>query len=141
MKNKKILFILLALFGSVLLLIGIFVLTADSIKTLSGLFIGCGAAMLALGTGNFARLLIVSAITDEEIERIKNIEVNDERNIRIKEKSGYMVAKVMNYVLSAFVLILAFMGADKIIVIMAASLIVIELVLVIIFSNHCAKEM
>ncbi|MFD3157207.1 hypothetical protein ACFIJ5_10160 [Haloimpatiens sp. FM7330] len=140
MKNKKVLVILQAIGGVLLLLIGSFVLNDVSTKMLSGLCIGFGAAMLVLGIGTFSHSLIVSSIEDEKIKRIKNIEVNDERNVRIKEKTGYMVAKVMNYILIVFIITLGFMNVDKSIIIMACSLIVIELILVIIFSNYFTKK-
>lgn len=140
MKSKS-LFVLQAVLGGILLAMSSLVFTSDSTKMLSGLCLGIGACMLVLGIGNFIRTFIVSATENEEIKRIKNIEVNDERNTRIREKTGHMVAKIMNYVLSAFVLILGFMGADKIIIVMAASLILIEFILAIFFSNYYLKKM
>jgi len=107
----------------------------------SGLCIGLGAALLCIGVGEFIQSLIVSTAEYEEIKRIKKIEVNDERNTRICEKTGYMVSRVMNYVLAIFVLVLGFMGVDKLIIMLAVSLLIIELVLVLIFSNYFAKRM
>lgn len=141
MKNKKVLFVLQSILGIILLLAGSFVFTSDDTKMFSGLCIGFGAAMLTLGIGSFIRSFIISAAEDEDIHHRKQIEVNDERNTRIREKTGYMVAKVMNYILLVFVLVLGFMKVDKIIIIMAVSLIVIEFILLIIFSNYYDKEM
>lgn len=141
MKSKRALFILQALVGIVLLFAGGFVFTSDKLKMVSGLCIGFGAAMLVLGIGWFVQSLMVSALETEEFKRMRKIEVNDERNIRIRERTGYMVAKVMNYVLLLFILVLGFMGVDKPIIIFATALVVIEFVLVLIFSNHYAKTM
>lgn len=141
MKHKRGMFALQAALGIILLLVGAFVLTADEVKMVSGLCIGLGAALLVLGIGWFIQSFIVSAAEDEEIKRIKAVEVNDERSIRIREKTGYSVAKIMNYLLLVFVLTLGFMGADKLIIIMACALIIIELILVLVFSNYYAKRM
>lgn len=139
--KSKIMFILQALLGGVLIAMSSLVFTSDSTKMLSGLCIGSGACMLVLGIGNFIRSFVVSSAENEKIKQLNHIEVNDERNTRIREKTGNMVAKIMNYVLTAFILILGFMGVDKIIIIMAATLIVIEFVLVIFFSNYYSKRM
>lgn len=141
MKIKRILFVFQTVLGIMLLLAGSFVLTSDAVKMLSGLCIGLGSAIFALGIGWFIQSFVITALEDNEIKKLKAIEVNDERNIRIREKTGYMVAKIMNYVLSAFILTLGFMGADKLIIIMAVTLIAIEFILVLIFSNYFSKKL
>ncbi len=141
MKGKRVLFVFQALIGAILLYAGGFVLTSDKVRMVSGLCIGLGAALLCIGVGEFIQSLIVSTAEYEEIKRIKKIEVNDERNTRIREKTGYMVSRVMNYVLAIFVLTLGFMGVDKLIIMLAVSLLIIEFVLVLIFSNYFAKRM
>lgn len=139
MKDKKVLFIVQALLGAILLYVGFFVIKSDQYKMLSGLCIGIGAAMTALGVGQFVQTLIVPALEMEAINKQKEIEINDERNMRIKEKSGYMTAKIMNYVLSGYILILGFMGAALPLILLAVALLVIEFALVIYFSNHYAR--
>lgn len=141
MKGKRVLFVFQALIGAILLYAGGFVLTSDKVRMVSGLCIGLGAALLCIGVGEFIQSVIVSIAEYEEIKRIKKIEVNDERNTRIREKTGYMVSRVMNYVLAIFVLTLGFMGVDKLIIMLAVSLLIIEFVLVLIFSNYFAKRM
>lgn len=141
MKRKRALFVLQILIGIILFFVGGFVLTPDKMKMVSGLCIGFGAALFALGIGWLIQSILISATEDEKSKRIKAIEVNDERNTRIREKTGYMVAKIMNYVLTAFVLTLGFMGADQLIIILAVALVVIEFILALIFSNYFAKRM
>lgn len=77
----------------------------------------------------------------EKTNRLKEIEVNDERNTRIREKTGYMTSKIMNYLISALVLALGFMSVDVTIIIMVASLLLAELILVVAFSNYYSKIM
>jgi large-conductance mechanosensitive channel len=141
MKNKKIWFVLQSLVGIILLMIGAFVLKTKDLKTLSGLCFGIGAAMATLGIGWFIQALIVPAIESEKIKKQKKIEVNDERNTRIRQKTGYMVAKIMNYLFLAFILMLSFMNVDKLIINMAVFLIVIKFILVVYFSNYYTKKM
>ena len=141
MKNRKVLYVLQMALGIGLILIGNFVFVSDSVKIYSGLCIGLGSAVLALGAGWLIQSFMISAVEDAALRKFKAIQVNDERNIRIREKTGHMVARIMNYTLSIFVLTLAFMGADLIIIIMAVALIIIQFVLAVIFSNYYAKVM
>lgn len=141
MKDKRVLFAGQAILGIGLLLLGGLVLTADEVKMLSGLCIGLGAAMLAIGIGSLVQSFILSPAKKTEILKRKNILVNDERNARIREKAGYMTAKTMNYVLSVFVLVLGFMRADMKVIILAVLLIVIEFIFVLFYSNYYARRM
>lgn len=141
MNNKtRVTFIFIGVVGVLLLILGTAVFTSQELKMASGLCFGIGSAMLVLGIGNLLRSFIVSKDEYEKIKQVKDIEVNDERNIRIREKTGYMTAKVMNYVICALVLVLAFMKVDRIVIIVVASLILIEFVLVIMFSNYYSKK-
>lgn len=138
---KRFLWAITALAGVIAVLTGFYVLIGESLKMLSGLCIGAGSAAVGLGLGGLIRTFLISASEDEEILRAKEIEMKDERNTRIREKAGYMTARIMNYALLAFVLILGFIGADKVILLSACALIVLEAVLVIVFSNYYAKKM
>jgi hypothetical protein len=141
MKKNKLLSVLLALAGLVILLAGIFVFTTPETKLTSGLCFGVGACALSLGSGWFISSFLIQADKEEAILKQKTIEENDERNIRIRERAGYMVARAMNYVLSIFILVLAFIGADRMIIYMVAGIIFLEFVLVVYFSNRYSKTM
>jgi len=139
--KKKVLYLLVSLIGIALLLAGLFLFTTDETKLYSGLCTGIGSAVAVLGIGSFILSIVTPSLEAAEIKKQKEIEVKDERNTAIREKAGYMVARCMNYVITAFIFTLAFMGADKVIILMAASLIVIELVMTIVFSNYYSKRM
>lgn len=141
MKKRNIWYLLQAFVGIILFVVGEFGLTSENASMASGLCIGVGAAITVLDIGWFIQSLIVPAMETEKIKRIKNIEVNDERNTRIREKTGYMVAKIMNYLLLLFILTLGFMGVDKLIIVIAVFLVIIELILVIHFSYYYSKKM
>ncbi|WP_242977176.1 hypothetical protein [Clostridium botulinum] len=75
------------------------------------------------------------------INKRKDIEVKDERNTQIREKSAYRVSYIMNYLLWAYTIFLGVMEVKLIFIIPAAALIVIQLILLIYYSNYYSKTM
>lgn len=73
--------------------------------------------MFCLGIRMVIDTFLVSRIETEDMKRRIAIEVNDERNIRLKEKVGAKINQVVIYLLSIIVLALGFMRAKKIILI------------------------
>jgi len=141
MKRKKMLYLGVGIVGILLIVLGIYVFNSQANEMFGGLCFGIGGACTALGFGSFIQGLLISDIRSKEIEEFCSIEENDERNIRIKEKSGYMTSKIMNYILCGFVLYLGFVKAPLNYLLPAVGLIIIELLLVIILSNHYSKTM
>lgn len=141
MVKKRLLFSAMSIVGIILLLAGGLIFTSEESKSISGMCFGFGSAILVLGIGKLIDSFIVSALEGQRIKRLKEIEVNDERNTRIREKAGYMAGKIMNYLISALVLVLGIMRVDTAVIIMVASLLLVELVLIIAFSNHYSKMM
>jgi uncharacterized membrane protein len=139
MKKKIWLYLLLSALGAVSVYLGVFVIIAENLKMLSGLCIGLGAAVFCLGTGNAVGALVMSKTRTAEITRRKNIEVNDERNIRIKEKVGAKINQIMIYVLSAVVLAFGFMHVNIAAILIIASLFILELILAIFLTDHYSK--
>ncbi len=140
-KNKIWLYALISAIGAISLYIGGFVLIEEKVKMISGLCIGLGSAVFCLGIGNFIGALIISETENEEMTRRKNIEVNDERNTRIREKVGAKINQIVIYVITLIVLALGFMGVDVVVIIMISSVLLLELVLAIILSNYYSKIM
>lgn len=140
-KIKAWIFLLPAIVGAVAVYFGGFVLTGPQYKTVSGWCIGVGAAAFALGIGKFLDALILSKTQTEEIIRRKNIEVNDERNIRIREKIGFQISRVVNYALCALVLIMGLMRMPVAAILMVVAVILLEFILAIVLSNYYAKRM
>jgi uncharacterized membrane protein len=134
-------FAVLFLTGILLIALGSCVFSADGQKKLSGYCIGVGAAAAVLGAGWFADSFFVSAVETEKVRRVKQIEVNDERNVIIREKAGAKTAKYMNYVLDLFVIALGVMGAAPYLILTAAGLIAVEFILFVSFSNYYSKKM
>jgi uncharacterized membrane protein len=138
--GKKVLAAAAAILGVACVLLGIFVFTGEEQKSISGLCIGVGAAAGALGLGNLILLISVPQAVREEQLRMQQIEVNDERNIRIREKAGAMANRVVFYALCAAMLVLGMLG-DLQAVLMLAGVLVLEAVLVIILTNRYSKQM
>ena len=142
MTNKRKLVIgAMSILGVILLLLGCFVFTSKNLIIISRLCIGFGSSMSVLGIGHLGSFFILSVVENKEMKQLEVIEMNDERNIRIKEKSSYMVIKIMNYMISVLILALGFMNVNRMILIMIASFFLVELILVIIFSNYYSKTM
>ncbi len=140
-KNRIWLYLLMAVIGVSSFYYGEFVLVEEKSKMISGLFIGLGAAIFCLGIGNFIGACIITKTENEEFTRKKNIEVNDERNTRIREKVGAKINQVVVYVLSVIVLSMGFMQVNVIAIIMVASVLLLELVLAITLSNYYSNKM
>lgn len=141
MKRNIYIYIMAAIFGAVLLLLARFVIKTEELKMLSGLCYGFGSACLALGIGYLIETLIMSKSNKKEILRKKTIEVNDERNIRIKEKVGSKINQIVFYLLCILILTLGFIGADFIVILMIVAILIVELILLIVFTNHYSKTM
>ncbi|MGE5495871.1 MAG: hypothetical protein ACM3S4_11280 [Burkholderiales bacterium] len=138
--GKKVLAAAVAVLGLACVLLGIFVFTGEEQKSISGLCIGAGAAAGALGLGNLVLLIAVPEAVREERLRMQQIEVNDERNIRIREKAGAMANRVVFYALCAALLVLGMLG-DLLAVFILVGILVLEAVLVIILTNRYSKQM
>lgn len=132
---------LLGLAGAVLLYLGGFRLTGEKWELAGSLCIGLGAAFAAIGLVNLLCSFLVSAAEDDQLKRRVQVERADERNIRIREKTGYMTGKIMNYALILLVFILGFLRVDRTVIILAASLLLLEGALVIGFSNYYSRRL
>lgn len=140
-KNSGWPHLLMAAMGVLLVYCGGVVLATEKLKMISGMCIGFGSAAACLGIGRFVGTLTVSKSEDGELTRKKNIEVNDERNIRIREKVGAAVNRVVIYVLTAIIFAMGFMGISIVAICMVASVLLLELVLAIVLSNYYSKRM
>ena len=140
-KNKAWIFLVVAAAGAISCSIGGFVLTAEKFKTASGWCIGLGAAAFALGIGKFLDGLILSKSQTAASIRRKNIEVNDERNIRIREKVGAKIGRAVNYALCVMILAMALLKINVIAIFMVIAVILLEFVLAVVLSNYYSKRM
>ncbi len=140
MKRENLKFLVGMLLGISCFLLAGLVFRGTGMEAWFGLCIGIGAAALALCIGETIRVVVQPASQRAEIDRKKEIEVNDERNVRIREKTGSMVAKTMIYVLSAFIIVLAVLQVDVVIILLAVGLLAVELILFVSFANYYSKK-
>ncbi len=141
MKKHIYIYIMTIIFGTVLLFLAKFAIKGEELKILSGLCYGFGAACFALSLGKIIDSFIVSKTENEEFRRKKEIEVNDERNVRIKEKVGAKINQIVFYLINILILTLGFMGANIVFILMPVGILVVELILLIVLTNHYSKIM
>ncbi len=77
--------VLLLIAGLALAAVGLFVITDDALKSVSGVCIGVGAGAFGMALSKVAMAVMLRR--HPEYERRQNIEERDERNIQIREKS------------------------------------------------------
>lgn len=140
MDLKKVAYVLAIIAGLGLLLSGFFVFSDETEKQLSGACIGVGAGLATLGISLLITSLAVPRLETSEAARLKEIEVHDERNIFIREKASHQTCVAMTYILSAAAVLLALLGAELWIVLVAVALIIIQVLLVIGFTGYYAKR-
>ena len=135
---QKTVYTILTVAGIVLFTIGFTVLSPEEYSRISGVFIDIGVGLAAAGFS----LLVISISNSklpEEVKKAKEIETNDERNTAIREKAGYKTCIAMNYVLCIFIIAIGLMGVDIEIILMAVAVLIIQIILVIYYSNHYSK--
>ena len=121
---QKTVYTILTVAGIVLFTIGFTVLSPEEYSRISGVFIGIGVGLAAAGFS----LLVISISNSklpEEVKKAKEIETNDERNTAIRAKAGYKTCIAM--------------GVDIEIILMAVAVLIIQIILVIYYSNHYSK--
>lgn len=138
MKNKMLLYVLLAVAGIIIAIAG-FVLKGASAENLSGILMGVGAGIF----GGSAAMVISTAIEKKypEVKRKKDIEVNDERNISVRNKAKAQTHNVMTQILYFVTAGLAIANVDMVIILSMVGAILLQTVLYIVFFNHYNKVM
>ncbi|MFX3619554.1 MAG: hypothetical protein ACE3JK_18835 [Sporolactobacillus sp.] len=72
-------------------------------------------------------------------KQFKN-ELNDERNIRIKEKAGWATMKIMNYLILLSMFLFAIIRAQVQVVLITAALVVVQLIIFIMYSKYYERK-
>jgi hypothetical protein len=94
--------------GAALMVTGGFLLIGADLKALAAMGIGLGAALLGLSVGSFINYLV--GLKHPEIKHAQNIDLKDERNIIIRDKTGARTNSVHVWLL--FAVTLAFVLLD-----------------------------
>lgn len=139
-KYQAIVYTFLIVTGIILFTVGFTILSPEEYSRISGVFIGIG---IGLAVMSFSLLLtsILNSRLPDDIKKIKEIEVNDERNALIREKAGYKTCIAMSYVLCIFIIAIGLIGADLEIILMAIAVLAIQFILIIYYSNKYSKTL
>ena len=139
MKGGKTIAAVAAIIGLACLLAGLFVVTDPASKSISGLLTGLGAAAFPLGLGNLIWHIAVPQAKRTEQQHKKNIEINDERNTRIREKAGASSNRIVFYMLCTAVLVFGFLGDIRAILILSG-IMLLQFFIIVAFTGHYSKQ-
>jgi len=134
MKKVKILCSFIIFIG-----IGLFVSTYTFISAKSIIFgwcIGLACALIILGSG-FLVNSIYSSVDSTSANSIKSVDLGKEFS---KEKSGYLVCKLMNILLCIYILLLEHYNADQTLILLSIALLVIQYLLNLLLYVHFSRN-
>jgi uncharacterized membrane protein len=109
--------------GIVLILLAVFVFTGST--TLNGACYGIGAALIALSAGFLIGKSIIKSAETPESLKVQAVEVNDERNIRIRERAGWNTIRIFTPILCFLTLASALIGVELYVTLTACGLVVL----------------
>ncbi|MDO5845729.1 MAG: hypothetical protein Q4Q04_02275 [Methanocorpusculum sp.] len=125
--------------GVILLILAVTVFTDKN--SLNGICFGLGAACFVLGLGNCVGKLVVKRAETPAVLRAKEIEEEDERNIRVRERAGWNTARVMNIILCLLALASALSNQEIYVTIILAALVVVQAGLTVGFQVYYDKRL
>ena len=104
------------------------------------LLFGFGIALMILGFSNLLSQLIVSKTETEETVKVKRVEENDERNIRIRERAGFRTSQIILGALCICALTSAFANFELYVTLIFAGLILLQGILSVGFQMYYGKR-
>ena len=107
--------------------------------TSKAVLFGISASIFFVSFKNLIQYLLANlfSLNTEKIQ----IEMNDERNIKIKEKTSYICYRIIYYLIITLLLIFYFMKVNEIILYFIIALIIIHSILEAIVSCYYSKRM
>ena len=140
-KTKKILLMAaVLLLGLASIYVAAFVIK-DEHKSIGGILLGIGSAASALSLGGLIQNIFVPKAVLKQQKQQKEIEVNDERNIRIREKAGLVISRIMFYMIIVVLWVFVFMDVDMWIILLMTGMLVVYFVMLIVLTNYYSKRM
>ena len=104
------------------------------------LLFGFGIALMILGFSNLLSQLIVSKTETEETVKVKRVEENDERNIRIRERAGFRTSQIILGALYICALTSAFANFELYVTLLFVGLILLHGILLVGFQMYYEKR-
>lgn len=135
-KNKLNCFVLLI--GSSLIIFGIYLISKNILNSYIGVIFGVGSGMAGVGILNI--LSNWWCKKNPKIEKLKNIELNDERNKFLHYKTGSEIYKINTYILSVIIVIVAILKSPFWIVLSLTGLLLTDFILYILIFNKNNKS-
>ncbi|GBF72515.1 hypothetical protein PA598K_00771 [Paenibacillus sp. 598K] len=137
--------LLLMLVGGCAVYASQYLFTDESMEVISGLLLGIGSVLVALGLGNIVYALWLNQPGNRAIHEGKlkaaRIESKDERRIRINEKAGWKTNQIIFYLLLAVTVCFSLMQVEPIVVTVLSGVFVFQIGLGMFMANHYAKRM
>ena len=139
--NKKGMYITIIIIGAALIIAGALlnIFKGEELKSLSGVCIGLGAVLVSLFSGKLYVYRI--GLKHPEIQRKKDIEVNDERNTIIRDKAGAKANNIFVWLIFAAVMVFILFDVELYISLVLAVLIVINSVLSSVYYYYYNKRL
>ena len=104
------------------------------------LLFGFGIALMILGFSNLVSQFVVSKTETEETMKVKRVEENDERNIRIRERAGFRTSQIILGALCICALTSAFANFELYVTLIFAGLILLHGILLVGLSIYYEKR-
>ena len=104
------------------------------------LLFGFGFALMILGFSNLLSQFVVSKTETEETVIVKRVEENDERNIRIRERTGFRTSQIILGALCICALTSAFANFELYVTLIFAGLILLHGILLVGFQMYYEKR-
>ncbi len=136
---KKKSFNIIALLFGILLAISSFYLKGETLKSVSGIFLGVGCGLFGMCTANL--YLIRLEKTQPGLIKQKEIEVNDERNILIREKAKAKAGDIIQWFVMGVAYVTIIINAPLWVTFLTIGVFLSYNVIWMIFMNKYQKEM
>lgn len=137
--NKKGLNIGLLILGFILILVSIFFLSDESLKTLSGICLGVGTGLLGLSTSS---LILQNWYYKHPLElKQSKIDIKDERNISIRNKAKAKSADIIQWFIMGIAWITIIANFQIWITLLLVAVFLLKNVLELYFTYKYDKEM
>ena len=104
------------------------------------LLFGFGIALMILGFSNLVSQFVVSKTETEETMKVKRVEENDERNIRIRERAGFRTSQIILGALCICALTSAFANFELYVTLIFVGLILLHGILLVGLSIYYEKR-
>ena len=139
MRFNRVMYAVLAAVGVLLLMLAAFIFAGGD-DAVAGYCYGFGAAAAALGVGYLLQSFFCSPEEAEAIDHRKRIEVEDERNVSIRNRAGSVVNSITTYTLCVLIIGASLLRADVAVILVLVALLLARFVLLVAFQSHYARS-